>query len=399
MPAAVKMIERARALAQQHGFDADLYLGDQGQVLLAAGETDEGLAILDEACRRRRQLSEAGGGGWREARVLVHHAVALRNLMGRISESLAILAEHPASPLSQDAADVSLTVVRIEALWAHGELQAARRLFDEVDLARVEPSIVPWLQCSRAELLYSAGDLAGAADVARTAMPPHWQPTSQVRAAWEVRILLAAGDLASSLEIAGRVQRLRTYGSDVVVPLLDAAVEANLAAGRLQPARELAEWASQARPDHPCRLRTEGMLLLWESRPEAASRLRMAAAGFARTGHRQDEWHTRRKLAEALRAAGDRSAATSELASVEAEIAAAGAQQRPGPVLSPREREVALLVAQGLRNREIAARLYISERTVENHVHRMLERAGLRSRAELAAQMARLSAGLSGNPE
>jgi DNA-binding CsgD family transcriptional regulator len=38
------------------------------------------------------------------------------------------------------------------------------------------------------------------------------------------------------------------------------------------------------------------------------------------------------------------------------------------PPLSPREQEVARLVGQGLTNRQIAAGLYISERTAQNHV-------------------------------
>jgi len=52
--------------------------------------------------------------------------------------------------------------------------------------------------------------------------------------------------------------------------------------------------------------------------------------------------------------------------------------------LSPREREVASLVAQGLSNRDIAERLVVSERTAENHVQRVLNRLGLRSRAQVA---------------
>ena len=56
----------------------------------------------------------------------------------------------------------------------------------------------------------------------------------------------------------------------------------------------------------------------------------------------------------------------------------------PDP-LSPREREVARLVADGLSNREIAARLVISERTAQNHVQHILDKLGFANRAQVAA--------------
>jgi non-specific serine/threonine protein kinase len=57
----------------------------------------------------------------------------------------------------------------------------------------------------------------------------------------------------------------------------------------------------------------------------------------------------------------------------------------PGGPLTPREAEVAALVATGLSNREIAARLVITERTAENHVAHILARLGFRTRVQIAA--------------
>jgi DNA-binding CsgD family transcriptional regulator/tetratricopeptide (TPR) repeat protein len=54
-------------------------------------------------------------------------------------------------------------------------------------------------------------------------------------------------------------------------------------------------------------------------------------------------------------------------------------------VLTPREREVADLVAEGLSNRKIAERLYVSERTAETHVQNILVKLGFTSRAQIAA--------------
>jgi len=52
--------------------------------------------------------------------------------------------------------------------------------------------------------------------------------------------------------------------------------------------------------------------------------------------------------------------------------------------LTPREHEVAILVASGLTNRQVSTRLGISERTAGNHVARILRRLGIRSRAQIA---------------
>ncbi|MFI1418507.1 LuxR C-terminal-related transcriptional regulator [Streptomyces sp. NPDC020731] len=66
------------------------------------------------------------------------------------------------------------------------------------------------------------------------------------------------------------------------------------------------------------------------------------------------------------------------------------AERRPpgrpgyGDVLSPREEEVAELAAAGMSNREIAATLHLSPRTVEQHVARALQKTGVHSRQQLA---------------
>lgn len=58
--------------------------------------------------------------------------------------------------------------------------------------------------------------------------------------------------------------------------------------------------------------------------------------------------------------------------------------------VSPREGEVAELAATGLTNREIAATLYLSPRTVEQHVARAMRKLGIASRQGLATEVARI---------
>jgi predicted ATPase/DNA-binding CsgD family transcriptional regulator len=67
----------------------------------------------------------------------------------------------------------------------------------------------------------------------------------------------------------------------------------------------------------------------------------------------------------------------------------AAAPDSAGPgLLAKREAEVARLVADGLSNKEIGARLFISEHTVDSHVRSILNKLGCNSRAQIAAWMA-----------
>jgi predicted ATPase/DNA-binding CsgD family transcriptional regulator len=69
--------------------------------------------------------------------------------------------------------------------------------------------------------------------------------------------------------------------------------------------------------------------------------------------------------------------------------AAAPASDHASPgLLGKREADVARLVADGLTNKQIGARLFISERTVDSHVRSILNKLGFNSRAQIAAWMA-----------
>jgi DNA-binding CsgD family transcriptional regulator len=60
----------------------------------------------------------------------------------------------------------------------------------------------------------------------------------------------------------------------------------------------------------------------------------------------------------------------------------------PGVSLTRREREVAELAATNLTSREIAEKLFVSTRTVENHLQRAYEKLGVRGRRELRQALA-----------
>lgn len=100
------------------------------------------------------------------------------------------------------------------------------------------------------------------------------------------------------------------------------------------------------------------------------------------------------ELATAVARAGDRAAAT-RLAERTLPLSSAlgmtpwtrrlSAMTEQGDPLTPRESEIATLVAQGLSNREIAEALVISERTAQNHVQHILGKLGYANRAQIAA--------------
>ncbi|MBJ7452571.1 MAG: response regulator transcription factor [Blastococcus sp.] len=128
------------------------------------------------------------------------------------------------------------------------------------------------------------------------------------------------------------------------------------------------------------------------------------AFGF---GHVYEEARSRRRLAEALLADGDRAGAAEQaalahevavrLAAVPLQTAVEALARRgrldvggvratePGAVLTPREAEVLLLLAQGRTNKQVGAELYISEKTASVHVSNILAKLGANGRTEAVA--------------
>ncbi|MGD0556591.1 MAG: LuxR C-terminal-related transcriptional regulator [Streptosporangiaceae bacterium] len=73
---------------------------------------------------------------------------------------------------------------------------------------------------------------------------------------------------------------------------------------------------------------------------------------------------------------------------VDADINPSAAQSSRLELLTAREREVSALIAEGLTNREIAARLVVSKRTVDAHVEHVLTKLGFSSRTQIATLIA-----------
>jgi DNA-binding NarL/FixJ family response regulator len=169
--------------------------------------------------------------------------------------------------------------------------------------------------------------------------------------------------------------------------------------------------AGQLRDDAPALAAPELAQLVRGTIDADPDAIEAAASALAAAGRGTLEAFAREELACAAAAAGDRDRATQAL-----EAALAGYQRmgavaagrdrarqrvralgiRRGPraahratdsgwaALTPTEARIAVLVREGLTNREIGTRMFVSPRTVQTHVSHILQKTGLRSRVEVA---------------
>jgi DNA-binding NarL/FixJ family response regulator len=94
--------------------------------------------------------------------------------------------------------------------------------------------------------------------------------------------------------------------------------------------------------------------------------------------HAGEFWLDRKATAELIRRLSKKGPAANSNNSARIGV------REQGGVLSVREREIVVLVAQGFKNKELAERMFISEQTVKNHLHNIFDKLGVSDRLELA---------------
>jgi DNA-binding CsgD family transcriptional regulator len=195
------------------------------------------------------------------------------------------------------------------------------------------------------------------------------------------------------------------YGNWGVNPFLPNAIEAALAQDELPRAENLLTQLARFGRDNPwahaAALRCRGLIAAAERDPRAAiTVLEQAAEAHECSQDPFERARTLLALGAALRRSNQRRAAREKLeeardvfghlgsplweAQASRDLASVGGRQPGTTGLTASERRVAELVARGSTNREAAALLLVSERTVATHLTHIYAKLGLRSRTELA---------------
>jgi len=195
------------------------------------------------------------------------------------------------------------------------------------------------------------------------------------------------------------------YGNWGVNPFLPNAIEAALAQDEVARAENLLTQLAHAGRDNPwahaTALRCRGLIAAAERDPRAAiTALEKAAEAHECSQDPFERARTLLALGAALRRGNQRRAAREKLeeardvfghlgaplweAQASRDLASIGGRQPGTAGLTASERRVAELVARGNTNREAAALLLVSERTVATHLTHIYAKLGLRSRTELA---------------
>jgi DNA-binding CsgD family transcriptional regulator len=220
-----------------------------------------------------------------------------------------------------------------------------------------------------------AGDLGSADAAFHASLAGAADPWTRSHALWgQGLVRLAAGDPGAAARLEEQALRLmREVDDRSGVALCVTALGWTAAArGDAETAARLAGAADAVWRSVPARL------------PEPLAAPEDHWTGVARRALGEARWGARYAEGDVLPRAAAVTLALGEGDLAEGPVAGAPGLPPSGP-LTRRQREVADLVAQGLSDREIAARLVISPRTAESHVEQILTRLGFRSRAQIAA--------------
>ncbi|TDC90167.1 LuxR family transcriptional regulator [Actinomadura sp. 7K507] len=211
-------------------------------------------------------------------------------------------------------------------------------------------------------------------------------------------LVMCAETLASVSAAQQDAPEDAAYWAGIAGAIADPALTGDVGLARLARAHA----ARAADPAASAALAAEAAELLTKAgrRPEAGRAELAAGIAHAAAGDRNRARERVRAAAEIFDACGMRglhAQAVREQRRLGVRVPAPGRSTAPSPGgkekppfgLSPREHEIAMLVAEGCSNQQIAERLFLSVRTVETHLSRVFAKIGVSSRVGVATKMNR----------
>lgn len=403
---ASQALEAARASG-----DMDLELcalSEMGSALLALGQLEQGTALLDEAMAAALAEGRPDTVVYTSCRTITGCS---RSWQVRRAAQWVRAADDFTRRYGSPHLYAVCRIHHGRVLVANGRWpEAEEELRAALELARAGE---PGLQAEALAVLAGLRVDQGRTDEAERLLeglddrPQAAEPLAAVR--------LAGGDPDAAIALLQR--RLHELADSDAASPLELLVEAEIARGRqdaaVQAAQRLAVLAERTRCEVAGARAERALGRVSTDQPAGGDRLRTAIARFSELEMPVEAARAGLLLAEALREV-DRPSAVHEVRSAclcferigarpDADRAAAllrslgvkAARPRaPGTgSLTRREHEVLALLAEGLTNRQIAQRLYLSPKTVEHHVRSVLFKLDLSNRTEAAAFAVRTLAG------
>jgi len=403
LDAAAAGARRMQELGRRFGDETLVALGTffEGRVLVKQARVPEGLRLLDEAMLAA--LSDRLQPMWTGAIYCglldaCHELVDLRRASEWTDATRRWCAPLPVASLYPGICRVHQAgMLQLRGAWEEAEAEALQACDDMTD---VDVFAVAGAYYEVGEIRRIRGDLAGAEEAYGRAHEIGRDPQPGL-----ALLRLAQGRVDAARRSIGAA--IASFGGSRLerAPLHAAQVEIALAASDVETASESAdEVADTAETFHSAGLRAAGH----RARGAVALARGQAVAGLAALRLACAAWHeldapyevarTRVLVAEAYDALDDADSAGRERAAARACFGRLGATadlrglDGPGVTraasdhgLSPREVEVLGLIAQGKSNREIAALLFLSEKTVARHVSNIFTKLGVSSRSAATA--------------
>ena len=297
---------------------------------------------------------------------------------GLDSDVDALIAEQAAYPYGRMDVDVVAGCLTL----AHGHVDAAmRRLRQVVDLAEQLAPVetLQWAGEALVRVLLSRGEVAGAVEVVRRCVVPLmkkdlWLPASRLLPS-AVEAWLASGVVSEAEQF---FQRAEGGLRDVDAPLAPAALSyaRGVLAGSADDLLTAADRYERLPAPYDAaraRERAGGLLFDRGQASAAASQLERALATYERLGANWDY---------------DRGAAAGRCYGIKLPSRQrGGVRKKYATTLSPREQAVASLAATGRTNKEIAAELFVSIKTVDTHLSAAMRKLAVHSRTALAYRL------------